>query len=211
MQPSDHLSLAGQARPTAGGWHVACPECAETWQLSGGERVVVRAVRAADAERERAFVQALSRESRYYRFLTGGRVSDEVIDLFIESDAGLALVVTAEVDGLPMIVANGNYVVTRGEDGEVGEFAVAVADDWQGKGIGRRLIQRLRDAAVGAGLHRLRGDVLSENRRMLALMREFGFSTRRNPEDSLLYEVNLVLGGLAGNRAQPVAARLSAA
>lgn len=211
MQPSDHLSLTGQARPTASGRHAACPECAETWQLSGGERVVVRAVRAADAERERAFVQALSRESRYYRFLTGGRVSDAVIDLFIESDAGLALVVTAEVDGLPMIVANGNYVVTRGEDGEVGEFAVAVADDWQGKGIGRRLIQRLRDAAVGAGLHRLRGDVLSENRRMLALMREFGFSTRRNPEDNLLYEVNLVLGGLAGYRAQPVAARLSAA
>ncbi len=64
---------------------------------------------------------------------------------------------------------------------------------------------------MGAGLHRLRGDVLSENRRMLALMREFGFSTRRNPEDNLLYEVNLVLGGLAGYRAQPVAARLSAA
>ncbi|EHP44603.1 GCN5-like N-acetyltransferase [Cupriavidus basilensis OR16] len=208
MQPSNSPSLAGQSRLAGSGWHAACPECAETWKLSGGERVVVRAVRAADAEKERAFVQALSRESRYYRFLTGGRVSDEVIDLFIESNAGLALVVTAEVDGLPVIVANGNYVVTPGEDGEVGEFAVAVADDWQGKGIGRRLIQRLRDAAVGAGLHRLRGDVLSENRRMLALMREFGFSTRRNPEDSLLYEVSLVLGELAGYSAQQAVARL---
>ena len=138
-------------------------------------------------------------------------MSDEVIDLFIESNAGLALVVTAEVQGLPMIVANGNYVVTRGEEGDVGEFAVAVADDWQGKGIGRRLIQRLRDAALGAGLHLLRGDVLSENRRMLALMREFGFSTRRNPEDSLLYEVKLVLGELAGNSAPQGVARLPAA
>lgn len=211
MRPSNPPSLAGQSRLTGGGWHAGCPECAETWKLSGGERVVVRAVRAADAERERAFVQALSRESRYYRFLTGGRVSDEVIDLFIESNAGLALVVTAQVNGLPVIVANGNYVVTPGEDGEVGEFAVAVADDWQGKGIGRRLIQRLRDAAVGAGLHLLRGDVLSENRRMLALMREFGFSTRRNPEDSLLYEVKLVLGELAGNSARQAVARLSAA
>ncbi|MGT2494675.1 N-acetyltransferase family protein [Cupriavidus basilensis] len=156
--------------------------------------MVVRAVRAGDAERERAFVQALSRESRYYRFLTGGRVSDEVIDLFLENEAGLALVVTAEVDGVPVIVANGNYVVTGDA---VGEFAVAVADDWQGKGIGRRLIQRLRDAAIGAGLRLLRGDVLSENRRMLALMREFGFSARRNPEDVLLYEVRLALSGQA--------------
>ncbi|MGT2433694.1 N-acetyltransferase family protein [Cupriavidus basilensis] len=194
MQPIHHLSLAGQARPSVSGPHTACPECAETWLLSGGERVVVRAVRAGDAERERAFVQALSRESRYYRFLTGGRVSDEVIDLFLENEAGLALVVTAEVDGVPVIVANGNYVVTGDA---VGEFAVAVADDWQGKGIGRRLIQRLRDAAIGAGLRLLRGDVLSENRRMLALMREFGFSARRNPEDVLLYEVRLALSGQA--------------
>lgn len=203
MQPIHHLSLASQALPSVTGSHAACPECAETWLLSGGERVVVRAVRAGDAERERAFVQALSRESRYYRFLTGGRVSDAVIDLFLENEAGLALVVTAEVDGLPVIVANGNYVVT-GE--EVGEFAVAVADDWQGKGIGRRLIQRLRDAAIGAGLRLLRGDVLSENRRMLALMREFGFSARRNPEDSLLYEVRLALSGQAVGEPRVMAA-----
>jgi len=184
-----------------------CPQCAQGWQLAGGERVVVRAVRAADAARERAFVQALSRESRYYRFLTGGRVSDEVISRFIHDEDGLALVVTAEVAGEPVIVANGNYVVTAAG---VAEFAVAVADDWQGKGLGRRLIARLRDAAAGAGLRLLRGDVLSENRRMLALMREFGFSSRRNPEDVMLHEVTLVLRGSAGQDAAAGAARAAA-
>ncbi|WP_454733412.1 MULTISPECIES: N-acetyltransferase family protein [Cupriavidus] len=184
-----------------------CPQCAQGWQLAGGERVVVRAVRAADAARERAFVQALSRESRYYRFLTGGRVSDEVISRFIHDEDGLALVVTAEVAGEPVIVANGNYVVTAAG---VAEFAVAVADDWQGKGLGRRLIARLRDAAAGAGLRLLRGDVLSENRRMLALMREFGFSSRRNPEDVMLHEVTLVLRGGAGQDAAAGAARAAA-
>jgi GNAT superfamily N-acetyltransferase len=208
MKPSHFVRLAGPSQAPDGGSRVACPECAQTWQLAGGERVVVRAVRASDVERERAFVQALSRESSYHRFLTGGRVSDAVIDRFIESRDGLALVVTAQVNGLPVIVANGNYVVTGGE---VAEFAVAVADDWQGKGIGRRLIQRLRDAAADAGLRRLRGDVLSENRRMLALMREFGFSTRRNPEDSLLYEVNIALRGHAGSESQRDVARVAAA
>ncbi len=87
-------------------------------------------------------------------------------------------------------------------DEGIAEFAVAVADDWQGKGIGRRLILRLRDAAQAAGLHLLRGDVLSENRRMLALMREFGFSSRRNPEDNLLYQVSLALRGQAASEAR---------
>ncbi|WP_420991669.1 GNAT family N-acetyltransferase [Cupriavidus sp. 30B13] len=187
--------------------HAGCPQCAQAWQLAGGERVVVRAVRAADAARERAFVQALSRESRYYRFLTGGQVADDVIRRFVHDEDGLALVVTVDVAGEPVIVANGNYVVTAAG---VAEFAVAVADDWQGKGLGRRLIARLRDAAAGAGLRLLRGDVLSENRRMLALMREFGFSSRRNPEDTMLHEVTLVLRDGAGQEAVPGAARAAA-
>ncbi|WP_454726542.1 MULTISPECIES: N-acetyltransferase family protein [Cupriavidus] len=187
--------------------HDGCPQCAQHWQLAGGERVVVRAVRAADAARERAFVRALSRESRYYRFLTGGQVADDVISRFLHDEAGLALVVTVEVAGEPVIVANGNYVVTAAG---VAEFAVAVADDWQGKGLGRRLIARLRDAAAGAGLRVLRGDVLSENRRMLALMREFGFSSRRNPEDTMLNEVTLVLRDAAGQDAAAGAARAAA-
>ena len=39
----------------------------------------------------------------------------------------------------------------------------------------------------------MRGDVLSENRRMLAIMRDCGFSARRNPEDNFLHEVSLTL------------------
>jgi ribosomal protein S18 acetylase RimI-like enzyme len=159
-----------------------------TWTLNGGERVTLRRATMVDRAGMRAFVASLSRESRYFRYLTGGRVADETIDAMMSS--GQALVVTAEVDGQERIVANGHCVA---DPDRVGDFAVAVADAWQGKGIGRRLIRRLVESARRSGLRVLRGDVLSENRRMLALLRDAGFSTRRNPEDSLLHEASIAL------------------
>lgn len=159
-----------------------------TWTLNGGQRVTLRRATLNDRAGLRDFVASLSRESRYYRYLTGGRVADEAIDAMVS--AGEALVVVAEVDGEERIVGNGHCVA---DARRVGEFAVAVADAWQGKGIGRRLIRRLVASAREAGLRMLRGDVLSENRRMLALLRDAGFATRRNPDDSLLHEASIAL------------------
>lgn len=145
----------------------------------------------------RAMIDGLSRESRYFRFLTGGRVVDQVVDgLARPAPDSVALVVIApDAQGEPAIVASAEYVVT----GRVAEFAVVVADGWQGQGLGRRLITRLREHARAAGLRAMRGDVLSENRRMLAILRGLGFSSRRNPEDSFLHEVSLTLREEAGS------------
>lgn len=176
--PYDFL---GPAEPTVSGLPVS-------WTLNGGERVTLRRATLRDRAGLRAFVASLSRESRYFRYLTGGRVADETIDAMVSS--GQALVVTTEVDGEERIVGNGHCVA---DARRIGDFAVAVADAWQGKGIGRRLIRRLVESARQAGLRVLRGDVLSENRRMLALLRDAGFSTRRNPDDSLLHEASIAL------------------
>ena len=42
------------------------------------------------------------------------------------------------------------------EDPEEAEFAIAIADDWQGRGLGRVLLGELVDAARADGLRRLR-------------------------------------------------------
>ncbi|PLP99695.1 GNAT family N-acetyltransferase [Cupriavidus pauculus] len=165
----------------------------ESWRARGGRQVTVRAVRPADREGLRTFVDGLSRESRYYRFLTGGRVADEVIRGFVahhpQRDVAVVVTVRGE-DGAESIVANAEYVVNTEN---VAELAVVVADDWQGQGLGRRLIQRLQQIARASQLQGMRGDVLSENRRMLAIMRDCGFAARRNPDDSFLHEVSLSL------------------
>ncbi|AQV97141.1 GNAT family N-acetyltransferase [Cupriavidus necator] len=165
---------------------------AESWTVGRGVQVTVRRTRPHDGGALRALVDGLSRESRYFRFLTGGRVVDEIVQrLAAPGPGGVALVVEApDEEGVSAIVASAEYVVS----GQVGEFAVVVADGWQGRGLGRRLIARLCELARAAGLRGLRGDVLSENRRMLAILRGFGFASRRNPEDSYLHEVTLALG-----------------
>ncbi|MBB3008901.1 GNAT family N-acetyltransferase [Cupriavidus alkaliphilus] len=163
----------------------------ESWTAGRGTPVTLRRTRVQDGAALRAMVDALSRESRYFRFLTGGRVVDEIVaGLAAPGDGGVALVVVAGgEDGSQAIVASAEYVVS----GQIAEFAVVVADDWQGQGLGRRLIARLCELARAAGLHGLRGDVLSENRRMLAILQGLGFASRRNPQDSFLHEVSLVL------------------
>jgi acetyltransferase len=49
--------------------------------------------------------------------------------------------------------------------------AFAVADDWQGRGVGRVLVDRLAADARAAGITRFRATVTGENPRSLALLR----------------------------------------
>lgn len=69
------------------------------------------------------------------------------------------------------IVAEGRYLPLV--DGGY-EFGMTVADDWQHHGIGRRLLDLLREDAGDRGIPTLRAMVRPDNRPMLALLREVG-------------------------------------
>ena len=64
-----------------------------------------------------------------------------------------------------------------------------IADDWQSRGVGGRLMCELMRAARAAGFASIWGDVLASNHRMLALMRKLGFAVVNVPEDALLRRV----------------------
>ena len=73
------------------------------------------------------------------------------------------------------------YVKT---DDLTAEFAVAVADAWQGHGVATHLLQKLMTIATQAGVAELVGIVLRDNREMLALARQLGFVLRRDENDA---------------------------
>jgi acetyltransferase len=87
----------------------------------------------------------------------------------LDYDRELALVALWQGE----FVAVGRYAPNA--DGETAEFALAVADDWQGKGLGHALLERLCDAARTAGYRALYGHILDANRDMLELARHLGF------------------------------------
>ena len=123
-------------------------EWIDRWTMHDGSIATVRPILPQDAPLEAALVEGLSSESRYARFLVGGgRLSDEMLAAYTQIDYvnHMALVVSvARPDGTgENLIADGRFVL---EDG-VAEFAMLVADAWQGKGVGRRLFATLVRAA----------------------------------------------------------------
>jgi acetyltransferase len=157
-------------------------ELEEPLSLKDGTRLALRPMRPEDALREQRFVTGLSERSRFLRFQHYSHdLSPELLERFtqLDYDRELALVVLGP-DG--EFLAVGRYAPTA--DGETAEFALAVADAWQGRGIGGALLSRLRDAAREAGYKALVGYVLADNSEMLNLAAHMGFVQQSRDGDT---------------------------
>jgi acetyltransferase len=144
-------------------------------RLRDGARVAVRPIRPEDAAPEQRFFDALSEKSRFQRFMNQmAHLPPQMLARFtqLDYDRELALVALAP-DGREFIGV-GRYAPNT--DGETAEFALTIADAWQGRGIGRALLERLCDCARAAGYRVLFGHILHANREMLELAERLGFA-----------------------------------
>jgi acetyltransferase len=156
----------------------------ETLVLADGTEIVIRPIRPEDAEMEQEFVRNLSEESRYYRFISTVReLSQRLLVRFtqIDYDREMALVAVTQQNDRDIQIGVARYVIDS--SGDTCEFAIAIADTWQKRGIGGRLMVSLMDAAREKGLRRIDGDVLTANTKMLRFMQKLGFEVLANPED----------------------------
>jgi acetyltransferase len=78
-------------------------------------------------------------------------------------------------------------------DGDSCEFAIVVADDWQTKGVGARLLTLLMEAAKAKGFKKMEGEVLAENGAMLSLVKRVGFSVSTLPDEPAIFAVQRTL------------------
>jgi acetyltransferase len=152
--------------------------------VSGGTTLHVRPIRPEDAELERAFVHGLSEQSRYFRFFYQlHELTPTMVARFtqIDYDREMALVAVDESGAARSIVGVARYILIA--DLDSAEFAVVIADAWQGRGVARVLMTRLVDCARDRGLKRLEGAVLRANSRMLKFMASIGATTRTDPAE----------------------------
>jgi acetyltransferase len=161
--------------------------------LRDGTPVLIRPIDPGDARREQAFVRGLSSESRYLRFMSTLReLSPDMLERFTHPDpareiALVALVQGAADSGDPVQIGVARCV--RAPSSDQGEFAIVVADAFQGKGLGTHLMRALMESARSHGLRRIEGLVLATNQRMLDLMSALGFAVHTAADDPRMRRV----------------------
>jgi RimJ/RimL family protein N-acetyltransferase len=169
-------------------------------QLPDGRSVIVRPVLPQDAAGQQALVAAMSPDSRRMRF--HGAVSQLPASVLrqmtaIDYQRHVALIAEALVgQDSTELVADARYVLQH-DDPSRGEFAVAVADAWQGQGLGRTLLTRLAEHACRHGVQVLDGSVLVGNRAMLGLMQQLGATITPDPDDDSVLRTRILCAAQA--------------
>ncbi len=164
-------------------------------RLRDGTEITIRPIGPEDAEREQSFVRALSAESRYFRFMSAlHELSPHTLYRFTHPDFEREIALVALVGTEPAARQIGVARLIAQEDPRRAEFAVVVADAWQTRGVGSRLMCELMRAGQMSGIEIIWGDVLASNHRMLALMNTLGFSIETVADDPLLRRVVKHLG-----------------
>ncbi|OYU46080.1 MAG: GNAT family N-acetyltransferase [Burkholderiales bacterium PBB4] len=165
----------------------------QVWPLRGGGEYTLRPIRPDDADMLQDLVQHLSPESRYFRFVSSiTELPPTMLARFtlIDYDREMALVAvvkqrTPGPDGAMVeterIVGVSRYITNP--DQASCEFALLVADDFNGKGLGSRLMLSIMEVARERGLTEMDGLVLANNPAMLKLVRSLGFSIKTYADD----------------------------
>ena len=162
----------------------------EQLTLKDGSRVTIRPIRPEDAGIEQEFVRQLSDESRYNRFMDPVReLSPQMLEHFTQVDyeRHMALIAVAQDAGAEIQIGVARYVAS--DDRRSCEFAIAIADDWQQKGLGAGLMRALIAVARSAGISTMEGEVLASNNRMLKFATGLGFKARFDDQDPRVMRV----------------------
>jgi GNAT superfamily N-acetyltransferase len=139
----------------------------EVVSLSDGRRLHLRTIRPSDRELLREGFERLSPDSRYARFMVPkARLTDRELAYLTEVDGvdHFALgAVRRHLMSKDEGVGSARFVRLADEP-DVAEPAVTVLDDYQGKGLGSVLLQRLIEAAWERDVRWFRSELLAENK-----------------------------------------------
>jgi acetyltransferase len=159
-------------------------ELIDVVRLNGGRRLVIRPVLPQDEDLTTEFFGNLPAAARYDRFMTPMRtLPPALIKRFTNVDYTDHLALVAEVfeEGQELVVAEARYA-RLASDPMAAEFAVSVAEPWQGNGLAKLLLSKLVHRAATCGIGRIVGETLATNSKMLHLARKAGFTITHSPQ-----------------------------
>jgi acetyltransferase len=175
-----------------------CPYPTELEQkvtLPDGQTLLLSPIRPEDEPAFQRFFASLSPENIRLRFLHPMKMLPKTLAARltqIDYDREMALVLTAGDDRQRADIY-GIVRISADPNNEKAEFAIMVGSGKTGLGLGPMLMRRIIDYARSRGIHQIFGEVLAENRPMLALCKALGFTRRNDPDDPGIALVSLQL------------------
>jgi acetyltransferase len=166
------------------------------WRLKDGSEVILRPIRPEDEPMELEFIKGLSTETSRYRFFQIIKdLPHDALVRFCNIDYDREMAFIAETtdtdsDRIPHRIEIGVSRLILDPNEKHGEFAVVIADKFQGKGLGTKLVDMLIEVARDKEVESIYGVIMSGNMAMIRLCEKLGFTTRRE-QDSVKAELKL--------------------
>jgi acetyltransferase len=154
------------------------------WRLKDGTEVTLRPIKPEDEPEELDFIRGLSTETSRFRFFQIIKdLPHEALVRFcnIDYDREMAIIAEAREGDRTIQIGVSRLITEPGK--KRGEFAVVIADKFQGRGLGTKLVDMLIEFAREKGIDTIYGTVMSENIKMIQLCEKLGFTTRREHEN----------------------------
>jgi acetyltransferase len=150
--------------------------------LEDGMVCCIRPIRAEDEPLIYALFKSLSDETIIYRFGHSlVHIPHEKLGRYCQIDYDRELAFVGVTLDTQKII--GDVRISKLPDLENAELSILISDEWQGKGIGKILMEYSIGIAKEIGLKSLWMEILKNNRRMLALGQKFGFKQAYDDED----------------------------
>lgn len=163
------------------------------WKLSDGTEVLLRPIKPEDEKMIGDLLATISEQSMRFRFLGSAvRLDHDSLVRFTNNDYDREIAIVAELtQGRKKRIIGVGRLIGEPSRG-AGEFSALVHDEFQGKGLGSKLVDVIIGIAQEKEYGEITGHISADNRRMLAVAEDLGFSIE-GTEDSVT-TVRLELG-----------------
>jgi acetyltransferase len=162
------------------------------WMMRDGTPVLLRPMKPEDEPLVADFLNKCSDDTIYFRyFRLIKNWTHEMLIRFTQNDYDreLGLMAVGQPPSPEIMMGVSRLVIDRAR--RTAEFAVIVADPWQGKGLGPYLVDRVIDIARDQDVELLWAEVLSQNQPMLDLGKKLGFSLKKESAETVRIEKEL--------------------
>jgi acetyltransferase len=156
------------------------------WKLKDGTSVLLRPIKPEDEGMMIELFNTFSKNTVLFRFfhLLKSMSHEQIVRYTqIDYDREMAIVAAEETQGKDRIIGVGR--LTYYPNLETSEFSIVVGDPWQGKGLGKKLLEMCISIAKEKGGKVLWGDIMTENETMIRLCKELGFGIIWNHKEGI--------------------------